>query len=66
MCIAEYLTILLLGDEMISSIAICCSLSSAETKYSMICFDVKILYSNIKYLNAFCVKFATLVLRSED
>jgi hypothetical protein len=64
--IVQDLTILLLGDEMISSIAICCSFSSADTKCSILCFDVEILHSNINYSNAFCVKFATRVLRSEN
>jgi hypothetical protein len=63
-CIVQDLTILLLGDEMISSIVICCSFLSAKTKRSMLCFDIKILHSNINYLNVSCVKFAALVSRS--
>ena len=51
---------------MIDGIAICCSLSSVETKCSRICFDVKIQHSNINYLNVFCVTFAARVLRSEN
>ena len=57
---------MLLGDELISSIAICCSLLSAEPKCSMLCLDVKILHSSINFLNASYVKFANRVLRSEN